>query len=174
MKPIIVQIVFFGPDSASDGDIPHELSSVVLAEDKSDALERIMPEFQSEYDMPVASIDAGESSSVVAHGADEDGRCFCAVAVDAGLKPHLFLQLLKDMQYQMGVSLEDSFKSWGMEHPVEASRLIEELDDKVGEPFVDDVAALLAMRPFVIAWREKASLDDSVPPERRHRKSRSL
>lgn len=172
MKPMIVLIGFYGPDGASDGDTPQPVLAVVFANDESDALERVMPEIQKDYDMPEVSISETESGTAVAFGEADDGRSFSAQSVDAVLKPHLFIQILKE--YGMDVDLEDSFLSWARDYPLAASRLMEVLDEKVGDVFVDDVAALRAVRPLVIAWRERGSLADSIPIEGRHRKSKSL
>ena len=174
MKPMIVQIAFYGPDGAGDGGSPQLLSAVVFANDESDALERIMPAFQKEYDMPEASFREGESDTVIAFGVAEDGRSFSAQSFDAVLKPHLFIQLSKDMQYESDVCFEDDYRWWAMEHPIEASRLMEVLDKKVGDVFVNDVIALQALRPLITAWRERATLADSVQVGGEHRKSKSL
>lgn len=170
MKPMIVQIGYYGPDGASDGDTPLPLLAVVFANDESDALESVMPEVQKDYDIPEASISETESGIAVAFGEADDGRSFSAQSVDAVLKPHLFIQILKE--YSMEVDLEDSFLSWAMDYPLAASRLMEVLDEKVGDVFVDDVAALRAVRPLVIVWRERGSLADSIPIEGGYRKSK--
>ena len=169
MKPMIVHIEYYGPDGASDGDTPQTTLAVVFANDESDALERVMPEVQKDYDIPEVSIDETESDRF---GVADDGRSVYAQSVDAVLKPHLFIQILKE--YGMDVDLEDSFLSWARDYPLAASRLMEVLDEKVGDVFADDVAALRAMRPLVIAWRERGSLADSIPIKGGHRKSKSL
>lgn len=172
MKPMIVHIEYYGPDGASDGDTPLPLLAVVFANDESDALERVMPEAQKDCDMPEASISETESGIAIAFGEADDGRSFYAESVDAVLKPHLFVQILKE--YAVDVDLDDSFLSWARDYPLAASRLMEVLDEKVGDVFADDAAALRAMRPLVIAWRERGSLADSIPIEGGHRKSKSL
>jgi hypothetical protein len=81
---------------------------------------------------------------------------------------------MKDMQYAIDAPFADSFMTWAHEHSHEAFHLLATLDEVVGDVFVNEVDALAAMRPVVIAWRERAKLIDAAQPGHGHNPSRSL
>jgi hypothetical protein len=127
-----------------------------------------------EYGMTDATFSGDELGEAVAYGAAPDGSSYTAEAFDSARQPSLFVEIMKDMQYAIDAPFADSFMTWAREHRHEASHLLATLDEVVGDVFVNEVDALAAMRPVVIAWRERAQLVDATQPGYGHNSSRSL
>jgi hypothetical protein len=169
MNPIVVQILMDNPELVLVGDLPSTESAIVFADDEYQALDTFLTDFLEQYNLSGPLDYEGKQGKAIAYG-----YWYTAEAFDSVLQPRLFVELMKEMQLTIDAPFEDSFTSWSLKHPHESSQLLAVLDKEVGDLVVNKVAALKAMRPLVIAWRERALICELTHTGHRHSSSKSL